>query len=600
MNTKSHKNHTNSPQEADEKSFDSLIPDTPETISKNVNRIVYKSKAKVIKTISLKSKNKYQRLIFRTFKISFDSDWFDSLQDYSKDTYYYVAQKFIDWLNTTKYKTNIENKYQILKDFEEYQKNTKGVKLSPLKYIKRIISQGIDSKSLSMIESNYLKTLLNISKPTKEDEAVPYTLSGWFDLPWIREHIGNNKYLLLESPKILINSFRITISQTLLWILDQRNKWILCPDSYNKENYFWYYHWNRSLAGLCGNFDSKGEPKDELSRLILFDITTNTWLNHVKLYISKNGAKSLPKTLPEIYRTPWKKPIFFKPENFHSYSEVEEILCAWLLACESIQPYDIQNLKTDNFSREKDMQGNDLLLQCSYFKGRSGRYRQTELLQARDCWTEAIIRYIDGLKSKKLFNHNVTNAYRFPIPTENKTVIGFMYLIWRSNEFTTKLNNELKKNNASSIFIDAMLTLENATETFSIYSKRINQRTTFSEYKANIEKPLPKTIFTLTHIKTSSVHSRSDKYRRSDLVNYNSHTSITEARSYLTDKNKEWVNQSGRITRLIINDMQMNTYTPSIAKIAESVNDINLRTKIIVIPPFLIERFSRGSSTLHQ
>ena len=564
-----------------ENSFDSIVPPGAEAISKYTNRIVYKSKANVIKTISLNSKNKYQRLIFRTLKASFDSVWFDSLQNYSKDTYYYVAQKFIDWINSTKYITTSENKYRILKDFEEYQKNISGVKLSPLKYLKRILNQGISHIQSTQNESNYLKTLINISKPTKPEDATPYTLSRWFDLPWIREYLGDEKYLQLESPKILITSFRITIAHTLIWLLDQREQWSDCPKINETESKKWYFTWNRKIADLCGNYDSHGEPMDELSRLILLDITPDSWLNDVKEYISSNGTKNLPKSLPSIDRIPWKRPTFFKPENFESYSEVEEILCAWLLACEAIQPSDIQNLRTDNFSLEKNKQGTTLLLQCTYFKGRSGEYKNTELLSGRDCWTVALTRYIDGLRTKKLFQYDIMNAYRFPIPKERKTVIGFIYLIWKSKKFQNALNSDLRKNNSSTIFIDSMLALDLATETYGIYRQRKNKTATYNEYKDRCEKPLPKAIFTLTHLKTSSVHSRSDKYRYADLVNHNSHTSITEASSYLTDKNKDWVNQCGRITRLVINDLQRSTYSPSIETISKSIESITLKTKII-------------------
>lgn len=562
-------------------SFDSLVPPDAEAISKHSNRIVYKSKANVIKTITLKTKDKHQRLIFNTFKASFESAWFDSLQSHSKETYYYVANKFFDWQNTTEYKTTTENKYQILKNFEGYQKNVSGVKSNSLKYIKKTLSQGIDSSSLTKQESDYLKTVINISKPAKAEDAIPYTLSGWFDLPWIREYLGDKKYLQLESPKILITSFRITIAHTLIWLLDQRELWSDCPDTNEIEMKIWYYSWNRKIAGLCGRFDSRGEPIDELSRLILLDITTDTWLDQVKKCISENGAKTLPYRLPKSHRIPWKRPSFFKPENFQSYSEAEEILCAWLLACEAIQPSDIQNLKTDNFSQEKNKQGKTLLLQCTYFKGRSGEYKKTELLNGRDPWTNAISRYIDGLNSNKLFNYDIMNTHKFPLPKERKTVIGFIYLIWKSKEFQEKINIDLRKNNASEIFINAMLALDNATESYSIYRRRRNKTGSYNEYKANTEKPLPNTIFTLTHLKTSAIHSRSDKYRHSDLVNHNSHTSITEASFYLTDKNKDWVNQSGRITRLIINDLQNNTYSPSITNIAESIKSTHLRTKII-------------------
>ena len=110
------------------------------------------------------------------------------------------------------------------------------------------------------------------------------------------------------------------------------------------------------------------------------------------------------------------------------------------------------------------------------------------------------------------------------------------------------------------------------------YTSRNNNKLIADTEKYN---HLPKDIFGLTHIKTTSVYSESDSYRAGDLVNYNSHTSSTESINYLTDSNKEWVNQSGRITRLVLNDLNNSMYSSSINALSNKVRDVELRTKIV-------------------
>lgn len=123
------------------------------------------------------------------------------------------------------------------------------------------------------------------------------------------------------------------------------------------------------------------------------------------------------------------------------------------------------------------------------------------------------------------------------------------------------------------------MALEKGDEDYESFKKRTGKSR--DEYRTVIPKALPIYLFTLTHIKNTAIYAGSDSYRESDIVNHHSHTSKTEGISYLTDANKEWVNQAARITRLVLHDLQNVVYMPSITEIMESVNDLELRTQII-------------------
>ena len=82
-------------------------------------------------------------------------------------------------------------------------------------------------------------------------------------------------------------------------------------------------------------------------------------------------------------------------------------------------------------------------------------------------------------------------------------------------------------------------------------------------FRAHANNPLPTNWFGLEAIKNSAVHSRSDKYRIGHLVNYNSHDNTTEGDSYMTAENAEWLDNCGRVTRSVMNDLAINVLSPS-------------------------------------
>ena len=276
---------------------------------------------------------------------------------------------------------------------------------------------------------------------------------------------------------------------------------------------------------------------------------------------------------------PWQAPVFFHPKYQTEYSPLEEMLCAWLVACESVQPTDIKKLKKSNYSIEDNNQGRLIMMECNYYKGRSGSFMSPAILMGGDIWTKAMHTYLSGLQSESLFKTNINIPFNYNVTNDeskNKPV-ALLYKIWNLPSFRDYLNVELQKKESCPLFLDAFLELNNGDKQAS--SNLLLKK----EFERTVSRPLPRVLFGLSHIKTTAVHAGSDAYRENDLVNNHSHTSTTEKLSYLTDDNKEWVNQCGRITRLVIHDLQNVVYKPLISEIRSAINDLELRTKLVQI-----------------
>lgn len=568
-------------------SFDAAIPQKPEQIAVNSNRIVYKTSAGTTHIIALEGNNIYEMAIFQAFVAGFSSDWFTNLAEISKPMYYHEVRKLFEWLNISERKIHDDNRYTFLKDYEAFALNERNLKTSRIGYLNQIIREGLHSPLLSENDLRYLDKLLQLSKPEKSPEADPITLSEWLALPCLRAILGEKNYLQLESPRRLFVSFRVTISVTLLYLLEIRNKWQQYNSLTFDTNYRdWQYHWNPLLINHIGAFSSDGSPANDLSQLLWIDLVKPTHREYLKKNISLSNSRNSRFQKSYIkqgrQRTPWQKPILFQPVYQSSYSNLEEQLLAWLAACETIQPFDIKNLKTTDYAQEINASGRLIAMECNYFKGRAGKTKRPNILMGSDPWTQALFLYISGLlPSSPLFKTQIDNAINLPSLGKNSGKNGLFRIlieIWEIPILQRRIHAALKKSQATSIFLRAMLAIGN---NYSDNTKSAGKSTTSIGHKIphTIISP-PNHIYSLTHIKNTAVHAGSDAYRESDLINHHSHTSKTEKHYYLTDSNKDFVNRAGRITRLVLHDLHNVVYQPSISSIQREVNDLELRTRI--------------------
>jgi hypothetical protein len=567
---------------SDSSSFDKVLPEEPVRLSAKLKRIPFITRAGTTQYIQLKRKNKYHEVIFKGLVAGFQSNWFSRLSDNSKPRYFENARKLFDWINTSGYKTTDKARYNVLKDYEAYQMNVRELKNTQLDTIVTTLNEGLGCHSLTNEDHDYIQTLLPLSKPAQRPKGQSVSLNSWFDLTWLRAVIGEQAYLQLESPRILLKSFRISIATTLLWLLEQRHHWEQFPTiHFDSSVSCWYYDWNCLLLQHIGKFDSSGEPENELSQLLLLDLVLPSAQAAVKQRLAESGTANLTRTIKFQGKNicPWQRAVFFHPDYQTHYTATEELLCAYLVACEAIQPSDIPKLKTTNYARECKPSGRLIALECTYYKGRAGTTKQPNILMYSDIWTQALDSYMSNLSDQALFQSNVAAQNKFPALEKTHNTMSLLFKIFKLPSFEKHLKLKLNHAEATPLFTRVLLALEQGQENYTQFYKRTGKGA--EEYKVLISQSLPVSTFTLTHIKTTAVHAESDTYREADLINHHSHSSLTEKTSYLTDANKEWLNQSGRITRLVLHDLQNVVFQPPVTAISQAVKDLELRTKVI-------------------
>lgn len=549
------------------------------------NKILYgRSLDKNISYIINTSNNKYVESIYKSILKAVNEDWFKGLIIETQLGYLDGLKKFFLWIESHKIKVNESNKYRLFKNYEEYCINS-GRRKSPLEVLNIVVRKGMYCESLEDIEVSYLTVLIKLSKPRVINDIRPHNLNDWFNFPWLRNVIGEKCYFQLESPKILISSFRVTVAYTLTWLLDQREKWNSIVLKEGMTDTTWTSKWNHNLL----NFFVKLEMEEDyysFLELLSLDLIKPSYRKSVIDYLNIKSLDQIPNKFINndgaYYGKPWHRPVFFGPDNINNYSLIEEQLCSWILASFAIQPSDIKNLKVSNFAIERNNKDRLIAIECIYYKGRSGRNHYTKMMMGSDIWTKAVDRYIRGLSGEELFKTKINRPKAFTptkTPDGNYIIHKFctlLYGIWMLPSFEKGLIEQDKKYRTGLLFYKAMIGL--AKGDIRKYTSRKSSRSVpeVEEYHY-----LPKDIFGLTHIKTTSVYAESDNYREGDLINYNSHSSSTESINYLTDSNKEWVNQSGRITRLVLNDLNNSMYSSINHIVPHKVRDIELRTKVV-------------------
>jgi hypothetical protein len=514
-----------------------------------------------------------------------------SVRDYKSKLY-----TFLSWFNTIEISES--NKHVILNEYQEYRVNVKGVQpqSTGVKTILLFLSEGILTDAVDYVAVKYIETLIKSTKISANNERNPETLTSYFsNITWLRYSMGEEFYLKLESPKRLMNSFSVVVSVTLLLVINIKksiarnisiSESVLSHIDCLKDKVDKVNNWNRSLMSECESMEISDEEKETIRELLLLDLVASNRCELFRERCFKESEAPIPLVLYDgkTRVKPYKEGCLFSENNYKGISEVEELLFAWLCACQTVQPNDVGKLKKNDFV--VGMNGNDrpVTVQCQYYKGRSGRDVETPLLGSSDIEGKAIIAYLSLHDDKdKLFRTNINKRIHCTfIP--HTPLAARIFRIWKSNHIKSIIDSELKKRKSSDIFLRAAMALYDCGGVG--YDKWQHKRkddgldTSISLYRAEVTNPLPFSLFSLMAIKTSAVHARTDRYREADLVNYNSHTSETEKTSYLTDANKEWVNQNGRITRMVLSDIDEYVYKPNVNAAIDKARDMVMRTKI--------------------
>lgn len=549
------------------------------------------------KIYELKSDDIYSKYISTAIQLGLKSEWYQSLGSYSKIQILNALKQFIKWFEEINIDEN--NKYTIFKEYETYQVNIRGLKpqSTGLNLLLNIIKNGINEIEYVHDLYTYVEKILTRTEISKYEPRIQDTLTNFFgSIHWLRNEIGNENYLKLESPKRLIASFSVTIATILIFILEIKKiakkelinfKFEFDSDTLSSQAQRQFYCGN--LFSKLSKFDKNFLSADKLTELMILDFVPKKNIEKLKYLWERRQLD--PKTYYSYKlngRQVFSLPNIFAHDAWEYPSKIEQVLFSWLCSWQTVQPFDVAKLKKNNFILSKNSEGRVIYVQCSYYKGRSARVQEPPMLDAREVEGKAIIEYLNYFTDNKTHLISSINISNIPITFGQNSITERLINLINFKPINEEITSKLCKRKTSPIFIRSLLALhKNKEHVFIKWVNRIKLEKkqtsgfTIEEYVKNTEFPVPQKLFGLNAIKNSAVHAASDRYRDDDLINQNSHTSSTEKNHYLTDANKDWVNQNGRITRMVLHDIERHVYKPNYEQAKNDAYELYLRTKVI-------------------
>jgi len=601
------------------KAFDALIPEKENPVFLapfNHLRIVISPLYRQGYHYDCKNDNKYAQLIFNALAQAY-FDVQANPEKYYKtklETFSNGIIAFIPWLN--QHEATELNRYKILKSFEVYRLNELKLKSSLLNVVLKMLELAISIASLDDNEKSYLSTLIKGTTVSYNDEHKQQTLTAFFgECQWLRPIVGDETFNRLESPKRLMNSFIVTIASTLS-ILQKTHTELetyfiehkICVEDLKLKNKSSKKITNVSKTGallltLICRCSNDGFA-DEMSELLFNDIVIPRYKSLVKQFLI-NGE-------PIPYRASGKfdsargltcrTPVFFDEQNVQLIAQraeyqwrnnkkqsavpipvtkVENILFSFLCAWLTIPQSDIFKITENDFRFMLNNSGAVTHLLCDYYKGRARTFRETDTVSTRQIEGKAILSFIQKRKSCPLPDNNLIEKLPETVNCSEDSLYGRIFSLWSGVRVNSIIKTELQQRQYTPIFITTITALlKNHGQVYSKWRSN-NKELKSSDYLTLSKNPVSTYWFSLNSIKNTAVHSKTDNYRDGHLVNTNSHTNNTEKTSYLTQENKEWVNQHGRITRLVMLDIADNVFRPSMDNVIKHTKDMQLRTEII-------------------
>lgn len=555
-----------------------------------------------------KSKNEYIAIILYALRVAIDSDRFKQYSDFTKIGFFSVLRKFIPWLDQQE--ITITNCRNLLNIYHTYRVNEEGVKHSSSGVNLILILLFGDGAGVNLPETHnqYLDQLRQHTKPAAPSSAEQGSITSWFEkISWLDQEVSSSDLLKISRPSEITPSFTICIATLLLHIIETKNRAkerlenfvneyntiqlqstnIIKRDRVVKRDQYQQRRLERGkylfdLASIL--ITSESYPGSEkIKELFYWDCVNiehrSRLMSVLEKYRISRVSNSIGEKLMHLPNT-------FSEDAWNFPSVLEQILFSYLCAWQTIQPYDIPKLKKSNFEISRNERGQPVAIQCGYYKGRSAREHHPFLIDPKQIEGKAIMAYLKCIPadSDNLFKSQVESLVCL---TFGKNSISER--IAQAFQLET-ISQEIKKNcmlrKKSNVFQTLFLVLYKFRD-FS-YSKWLNENkskgsktSSQREYRNEVLNWLPQHLPPLSSIKNSSVHSRSDSFRRNDPVNFNSHSSTTEERQYLTDSNKEWSNRSGKITRAVMDDISNFVYKPNLDVSTKKAHQLNLRTQIV-------------------
>lgn len=539
-------------------------------------------------------------LLYKAIIAAYNYAFFDKEASInSKASFASSVRPFIDWLNVHV----IENRYDTLKRYEADRMdalNNHGG-FSPLVGLMGILTYAIESAAfraeISADDYQFIRELRKTKISPNLNKTQKSIASYFGALDWLRRDdigIGKDLYSALASPKLTVNSLRLSAATVIL----ELNKYKSVIKFLVQRNYRTVSQWleanfsslSRVERAVCiGNVlyriiseyhqssDDSKLSKAALDVLILSNATNEQayamLLNALTsqetcdaLFLNKRANKHLVNiyfcqkniTITDtgsLFSLDFLRSLVFC--NSRTKTNVENMMFGWLMASLTVQPYDIPKLTSSSF-RKMRVGGRVTHIECEYFKGRARVFYTTQSLSIREVEGQALLSYLDTLPEGELLYSKVEVDIRSGV----RSIAGAVMRLFQCESMNTALKDAHRRKNIPFIISPTYCALIRSGLHPENVDKNRNRTSTKerAELVRRSESPCQSKLFGLQAIKNSAVHAFSDPYTYHYLINRNSHSNQTEKMSYLTEDNEEWMNSAGRITREVMLDLIQNVF----------------------------------------
>lgn len=544
--------------------------------------------------------------------------------DYNRKALSQIVPKFMAYLNELK--VDQLNRVNILKCFESYRVENDGVKTQStgMKKLLQLINKALNfapfgEKLLTVDDFKYLD-LLSKNKPAAKDDSNQTTLTGYFGFhSWLRRDdigVGSQLYQRAGSPKLLMRSFQITISSALIEINRAKHALIdLLRKKKVKPNYFPAKLIRPQQDNYSGGRKSKQFRVDEAAfknttlnnqreffeklRNLLTGITADSIINTAleSLIFSQcveeahqfakdefwDSGKIAAQTTKisnkrvTVFRQVTDYSLLFTPDFIQELVEYscekqkklpiskgENYLFALLMSYQTVPYNDLFKIKLSDLRFSKRQTGEVTKIESDYFKSRSKSYHDLETVEGNSLLGTSILAFLNDRTNKLKVNCKlIDDDGSLQSKVGGTSSISLFFKFLGKSRIRDVIYTQLSKEKVSPVFIECVVAIcEKGIRKENYERKNTN-------WLLNCETPTVTRIFSSEAVKNSRVHSQSDNFDPSRMTNYNSHTNETERTNYRTEDNQTWIDNCGKVTRAVMNDITLNVLRPSKSEVYE-------------------------------
>jgi len=554
----------------------------------------------------------------------------------NRQTLSYMVPKFMNFLNALTIEQS--NRVNIFKSFETYRVETDDVKTQSTGMVEliRLINKALNyipfgNELLTTADYKYLD-LLSKNKPSANDDQEQTTLTDYFGFhSWlIRDGVGVGAQLYnrAASPKLLMKSFQITISCALTEIIKAKHALIdlfiekkVKPDYFPKklirpkpENYEGgrkCQQFRTDEAAFKSAILQSRKTFFKRLHMLLVDVESNR-ATHTAVQslvfsqcveeahqyatdtfwqtgeIATQTTKVSNKRVT-VFRQASEGSFLFTPEFIQTLVEYanskckkmpisngENYLFALLMSYQTVPFSDLFRLKLDDLRFSKRQTGEITQIESNYFKSRANSYHDIETLTGSSLIGKAIVAFLKDRTDNLKTNENlIENDGSLQSKMGATTSVSLFYKFIGKSFVRSEIDLQLAKEKSSAVFIESIVAIcDKGIRKETYERKSLN-------WQLNCQTPTVTRIFSSQAVKNSRVHSESDDFDPTRIINYKSHNNETERRNYLTQENQVWLDNCGRITRTVMNDIGLNVLRPSNSQVFEFNSTLEAALKTI-------------------